>query len=131
MVSATETIPAHDVPAKGLMTATFVVVSNVIGTGVLTTSGFTVSAVGSNQLMLVLWVVGGLLAMCGALTLCELSASLPRTRGDYVFLSEAYGPLVALDWNPSAIRGYFETIFLSTYDVETGPWIHWAIKLFN
>ncbi len=63
MVSATETIPAHDVPPKGprfgLMTATFVVVSSMIGTGVLTTSGFTVYAVGSNQLMLVLWVVGG------------------------------------------------------------------------
>lgn len=77
----------------GLGTATFVVVSSMIGTGVLTTSGFTVYFVGSNQLMLVLWVIGGVLAICGALTLCELSASLPRTGGDYVYLTEAYGPL--------------------------------------
>jgi len=67
----------------------------MIGTGVLTTSGFTVYFVGSNQLMLALWVVGGVLALCGALTLCELSAALPRSGGDYVFLSEAYGPLAA------------------------------------
>ncbi len=79
----------------GLATAIFVVVSSMIGTGVLTTSGFTVYFVGSNQLMLILWVVGGVLALCGALTLCELSAALPRSGGDYVFLSQAYGPLMA------------------------------------
>ena len=99
MVSATEAAPAREAvrggPRFGLATATFVVVSSMIGTGVLTTSGFTVYFVGSNQLMLVLWVVGGVLAICGALTLCELSAALPRSGGDYVFLSEAYGPLAA------------------------------------
>jgi basic amino acid/polyamine antiporter, APA family len=99
MVSATETAPAREVasegPRFGLATATFVVVSSMIGTGVLTTSGFTVYFVGSNQLMLALWVFGGVLALCGALTLCELSAALPRSGGDYVFLSEAYGPLAA------------------------------------
>jgi basic amino acid/polyamine antiporter, APA family len=46
-----------------------VVVSSMIGMGVLTTSGFTVYFVGSNQVMLALWVVGGVLALCGALTL--------------------------------------------------------------
>src|SRR5262249_9513310 len=99
MVSATETAPAREAPPEGprfgLATATFVVVSSMIGTGVLTTSGFTVYFVGSNQLMLALWVIGGVLAVCGALTLCELSAALPRSGGDYVFLYEAYGPLAA------------------------------------
>jgi basic amino acid/polyamine antiporter, APA family len=99
MVSATEPATAREAPPEsprfGLATATFVVVSSMIGTGVLTTSGFTVYFVGSNQLMLALWVVGGVLALCGALTLCELSAALPRSGGDYVFLSEAYGPLAA------------------------------------
>ena len=99
MVSATETTIDREMlregPRFGLLTATFVVVSSMIGTGVLTTSGFTVYFVGSNQLMLVLWVVGGVLALCGALTLCELSAALPRSGGDYVFLYEAYGPLAA------------------------------------
>ena len=79
----------------GLGTATFVVVASMIGSGVLTTSGYTVYSVGSNQLMLGLWVVGGLLAICGALTIAELAASLPESGGDYVFLREAYGPLAA------------------------------------
>ena len=83
-------------PAEfGLATATFVVVASMVGVGVLTTSGYTVFFVGSNQIMLGLWVVGGLVAVAGALTLCELSAALPRTGGDYVFLYEAYGPLAA------------------------------------
>ncbi len=80
-------------PGFGQATATFVVVSSMIGTGVLTTSGFTVFYVGSNQLMLMLWVIGGLVAICGALSLAELSAMMPRTGGDYVFMTEAYGPL--------------------------------------
>ena len=88
--------PASEAPpAFGLATATFIVISSMVGTGVLTTSGFTVYAVGSNQLMLALWVVGGLLAVCGALTLCELAAALPHSGGDYVYLREAYGPLAA------------------------------------
>src|SRR5215469_17586407 len=83
-------------PAEfGLAMATFVVVASMVGTGVLTTSGYTVATVGSNQWMLVLWVIGGLTAICGALTLAELSAALPRTGGDYVYLYEAYGPLPA------------------------------------
>ena len=79
----------------GMATTTFVVVSSMVGAGVLTTSGYTVKAVGSNQLMLWLWVVGGVIALCGALSLAEVSAALPATGGDYVFLYEAYGPLAA------------------------------------
>src|SRR4051812_21765984 len=79
----------------GLATATFVVVASMVGVGVLTTSGFTVFFVGSNRLMLMLWAMGGVVALCGALTQAELSASLPRSGGDYVFLHEAYGPLAA------------------------------------
>jgi hypothetical protein len=63
MVHATVTAPARVVvregPRFGLATATLVVVSSMIGTGVLTTPGFTVYFVGSNQLMLALWVGGG------------------------------------------------------------------------
>ena len=79
----------------GGTTAAFVVISSMVGTGVLTTSGFSMYYLGSNQLMLILWVVGGILAVCGALTLCELTAMLPRSGGDYVYLHESYGPVVA------------------------------------
>jgi APA family basic amino acid/polyamine antiporter len=86
----------QEMPADfGLATATFIVIAGMIGTGVLTTSGFTVLAVGSNQWMLILWILGGITALCGALTLAELSAALPKTGGDYVYLFHAYGPLPA------------------------------------
>ena len=83
-------------PAEfGLAMAVCVVVASMVGTGVLMTSGYTVASVGSNQYMLMLWVVGGVTAVCGALTLAELSAAMPRTGGDYVYLHEAYGPLAS------------------------------------
>lgn len=83
-------------PAEfGLPMAIFVIVASMVGVGILTTSGFTVYSVGSNQLMLGLWVLGGVIAASGALTLCELSAAMPKTGGDYVYLHEAYGPLAA------------------------------------
>ncbi len=85
-----------DPPASyGLATATWVVVAGMVGTGVLTMSGYTVLSVRSNQLMLFLWVVGGIVALCGAFAAAELGASLPRSGGDYVFLREAYGPFAA------------------------------------
>jgi|688.fasta_scaffold76703_3 APA family basic amino acid/polyamine antiporter len=86
-------VPDFAAARFGLATAVFVVVSSMIGTGVLTTSGFTVFSTGSNQLMLGLWAAGGVLALCGALSLAELAAALPESGGDYVFLREAYGPL--------------------------------------
>lgn len=77
----------------GASTATFVVMSSMIGVGILTTSGFAVVGAGSNALALALWVLGGLLALCGALTLAEVAAALPRSGGEYVYLRAAYGPL--------------------------------------
>jgi basic amino acid/polyamine antiporter, APA family len=83
-------------PAEfGTAMAIFVVVASMVGVGVLTTSGYTMALVGSNEYMLALWVVGGVIAACGALTLAELSAALPHTGGDYVYLYHAYGPLAA------------------------------------
>jgi basic amino acid/polyamine antiporter, APA family len=85
-----------EMPAEfGLTTTTIVVVASMVGVGVLTTSGYTVAQVGSNLWMLLLWVLGGFAAACGAMTLAELAAALPRTGGDYVYLHAAYGPLPA------------------------------------
>lgn len=83
-------------PAEfGLGMALFVVIASMVGVGVLTTSGYTMALVGSNEYMLGLWVVGGVIAVCGALTLAELAAALPHTGGDYVYLYHAFGPLAA------------------------------------
>jgi APA family basic amino acid/polyamine antiporter len=83
----------HD--GYGLPTATFAVVSSMVGAGVLTTSGYALLDVPSHQLLLGLWAFGGLIALCGALTLAELSTALPRSGGEYVILLEAYGPRAA------------------------------------
>jgi APA family basic amino acid/polyamine antiporter len=113
--------PATAAPAEpprrfGLATATFVVVSSMVGTGVLTTSGYTVNAVGSNLAMLALWVVGGIIALCGALCIAELSASLPHSGGDYVFLRAAYGPLFGfLSGWVSLLMGFGGPIASSSY----------------
>jgi APA family basic amino acid/polyamine antiporter len=84
-----------DARGFGLPMGIFVVVSSMIGVGVLTTSGFTVATVHSNQLMLSLWIVGGGIALCGALCVAELAAMLPSSGGDYIYLYEAYGSLAA------------------------------------
>ena len=79
----------------GGATATFVVVSSMVGAGVLTTSGYAAAAVGSHALTLGLWALGGLVALCGALTLAELSTTVPEAGGEYAILAAAYGPLAA------------------------------------
>ena len=94
--SKDKALAGQEMPADfGFVTATFIVIAGMVGTGILTTSGFTVLDVGSNQWTLLLWVMGGLTAICGALTVAELSAALPKTGGDYVYLYDAYGPLPA------------------------------------
>jgi len=120
----TETGPATEeggphatMPAGfGTATATFVVVSSMVGVGVLTTSGLTVVEVGSNALMLGLWAVGGGVALCGALSLAELAAMLPRSGGEYVFLREAYGPRLAFlaGW-ASLLLGFAAPIAASSW----------------
>src|SRR5262249_51788021 len=86
----------QDMPCDfGFATAVFIVIAGMVGAGILTTSGFSVLNVGSNQLILWLWVLGGITAICGALTVAELSAAIPRSGGEYVYLYDAYGPLPA------------------------------------
>lgn len=76
----------------GLSTATYVVIASMIGVGVLTTSGYIIKDTGSGTAMLALWLVGGLLSLCGALTIAELAAAMPLAGGEYVYIREAYGP---------------------------------------
>ena len=69
-----------------------VVVANMIGTGVFTSLGFQLLGIQSPFVLLMLWFVGGLTALCGALTYAELGANLPRSGGEYNFLSQLYHP---------------------------------------
>ena len=79
----------------GLFSAMVLVVANMVGTGIFTTSGFVMSEVGSPQAMLLAWFVGGVFALCGALCYGELGAMYPRAGGEYVFLRESFGKAAA------------------------------------
>ncbi len=76
-----------------LFSATNVVVADMIGAGIFTTSGLILGELGSPGLMIVLWVGGGVLALLGALCYGELGAAMPRAGGEYVYLSRLYHPL--------------------------------------
>jgi APA family basic amino acid/polyamine antiporter len=77
-----------------LVTATCIVVADMIGTGIFTSLGFQVGGLPSGFAIMVLWAVGGLCALCGALSYAELGAALPRSGGEYHFLSTIYHPAV-------------------------------------
>jgi APA family basic amino acid/polyamine antiporter len=75
----------------GLFSATILVIANMVGTGIFTTSGFIMEELGNPQAMLLCWLVGGIFALCGALCYGELGAMFPRAGGEYVFLRESFG----------------------------------------
>jgi APA family basic amino acid/polyamine antiporter len=66
----------------------------MVGTGVFTSLGFQARDLRATPALLLLWLVGGVAALCGALAYAELGAALPRSGGEYVYLGRAYHPLV-------------------------------------
>jgi len=69
-----------------------IVVSNMIGTGVYTSLGLQAAGVHSILALVLIWITGGLVALCGALTYGELAARIPQSGGEYIFLSKIYHP---------------------------------------
>ncbi len=65
----------------------------MIGTGVFTSLGFQLENIRSGFVLLLLWGLGGLIALCGAMTYAELGAAMPRSGGEYNFLSRIFNPL--------------------------------------
>src|SRR3954454_19387671 len=74
------------------LTATCIVVANMVGTGIFTSLGFQVTGLPTGFSILALWIAGGICALCGALSYAELGAALPRSGGEYHFLREIYHP---------------------------------------
>ncbi len=81
-----------DLPKVSALTATAIAIADMIGTGVFTSLGFQVRDIPSAFSLLMLWVVGGLVALCGALSYSELAAAFPRSGGEYNFLSRTFRP---------------------------------------
>ncbi len=81
-----------ETPKIGLITAISLIVASMIGTGVFTSLGFQVIGIKSISALLMLWVAGGIVALCGALSYAELAVSMPRSGGEYRYLSNLYHP---------------------------------------
>jgi basic amino acid/polyamine antiporter, APA family len=75
-----------------LIVATAIVVADMVGVGVFTSLGFQVKDIPSGFSILLLWTVGGVVALCGVFSYGELGAMFPRSSGEYNFLSRAYHP---------------------------------------
>jgi APA family basic amino acid/polyamine antiporter len=85
-----------DVPTQpyqiNFRTGAAIVIANMVGTGVFTSLGFQILGIQSGFALLMLWVVGGLIALCGAVSYGELAAAMPRSGGEYHYLSQIYHP---------------------------------------
>jgi len=87
--------PRTELPRRiGGFTASCLLVSNVVGSGIFTTTGFMARDLGHPWLILAIWLIGALLALAGALSYSELGTALPVAGGEYAYLRRAYGPLI-------------------------------------
>jgi basic amino acid/polyamine antiporter, APA family len=80
------------IPKVSAVTALALAVADMVGTGVFTSLGFQVRDIPSGFSLLMLWVVGGVVALCGAISYSELAAAFPRSGGEYNFLSRCFHP---------------------------------------
>ena len=87
---------------------TMIAVGSCIGSGIFVTPAQIAESVGQQNLVLLVWILGGLTAWCGALTFAELGAMYPKAGGVYVFIREAYGPL------PAFLYGWITLLVINT-----------------
>ncbi|UCC41357.1 MAG: amino acid permease [Candidatus Aminicenantes bacterium] len=92
MISSENQQKPHLLRKLNLLDATFLVIGGVIGSGIFMTTGFIAEYLPSPGLILIIWLVGGFITLCGALAFAELGAMYPKSGGQYVYLREAYGP---------------------------------------
>src|SRR5215470_3945309 len=89
----------------GLWAGTAVVVGSMIGQAVFLVTGDIARQVGSPKKVLLLWIVGGIVVLCGALCYAELGAAMPEAGGDYFYLSRGLSPVwgFLFGWTSSMI----------------------------
>jgi APA family basic amino acid/polyamine antiporter len=125
----------------GLTVTAAIVVANMIGTGVFTSTGFQAASLHDPLTILACWVIGGIVALCGAATYAELGTMMPKSCGEYVYLREAYHPAVGFmsGW-VSLTAGFYAHIavaalafsrYLGTIipEINGAPWAHHVIDI--
>ncbi len=104
----------------GLTTAVFIVIASMIGSGVLTSSGYMLQRSPHLPLMIALWIVGGVIALCGALSMGEMATAYPEVGGDYVYVREAFGPRAAFAYGCSMVPlGFAAPVALVAYTLAS------------
>ncbi len=124
----------------GFWTATLVTVASMVGVGILTTSGYIIRSTESPSTLLLLWVMGGVVSLAGALTFAELATLLPHAGGDYVFVRRAYGDGVGFMYGwatlllgfagPTAVIAHALVVYTllpvrGRWIAEGGTWAEW------
>lgn len=90
-----------------LSVAIMLVIANMIGTGVFTSLGYQVGPLPSGFTILTLWLLGGVVALCGALTYAEIATTLKKSGGEYLYLSKIFHPTLGfLSGWMSALVGF-------------------------
>jgi APA family basic amino acid/polyamine antiporter len=79
----------------GLAASAYLVIGNIIGIGIYTTSGLIADGLGVSSWLIAVWILGGLLALLGAICYGRLGILFPRAGGEYAFLRPSYGPFPA------------------------------------
>lgn len=114
----------------GFYTAISLVIANMIGTGVFTSLGFQLFDIHSVFSILVLWLLGGIISFCGALVYGELGVAIPRSGGEYVYLSKLIHPSVGFmsGWVSSTV-GFAAPVALAS--MALGTYVHKIIPEIN
>lgn len=114
----------------GFYTAISLVIANMIGTGVFTSLGFQLFDIHSVFTILVLWLLGGIISFCGALVYGELGVAIPRSGGEYVYLSKLMHPSIGFlsGWVSSTV-GFAAPVALAS--MALGTYVHKIIPEIN
>lgn len=104
----------------GLLSAIALVVANMVGTGIFTTSGFIIEAVDTGEVLILAWVIGGVFSLAGALCYGELGARYPQAGGEYIYLRHIFGkPMAFLSGWISLIVGFSAPIAAAAIALTT------------
>jgi len=117
----------------GISTASAIVIANMIGTGEFTSVGFQLNSVQNSYTILLLWVVGGFLALFGAFAYAELGTHFKESGGDYIYLSRVFHPLLGYlsAWAgltvgfsaPVALAAMAFTKYLAPFGLQGNVWL--------
>jgi APA family basic amino acid/polyamine antiporter len=115
------------VPAFGFFSLVCLIIANMVGAGIFTTSGFALGDLGSANRVMAAWVVGGVIALCGAISYGGLVRRMTESGGEYLFLSRVIHPVAGFiaGW-VSLLAGFtgaiaFAALAFETYAFPTRP----------